>query len=178
MGGVDLPRTACDLCAAHMTSPQTRRARRSTLRSLRGMRAAAITVTASALIVSGSLAAPAQASTRATVKAPAGVVTQIADTLDVEARCIKVRLARSWRAWAWVAPTYRIGCDHQLDTALIMAKQVSGEYATTGIEGAPLVCVTLKREMSLYVEDDEPRIGKRTMKAFRNFKAAGICVTE
>lgn len=176
MGGADLPHTVCNMCAAHMTSPHTRQASRSTDRSLRGIRLTAIAVTATALVVAGGFAAPAQASTKPTVKAPDRVVTQIADTLDVEARCIKVRLARSWRAWAWVAPTYRMGCDHQLDTAVIMAKQVGGEYATTGIEGAPLVCSTLKRQMSLYVEDEEPRIGQRTMRAFRNFKAAGICV--
>lgn len=161
-----------------MTSPSTRPTRRPAPRSARGLRAAALAVTASALAVSGGLASPAQAATKPTVKAPTGVVNQIAQTLDVEARCLTVRLARSWRAWAWVAPNYRIGCDHQLDTAVIMAKQVSGEYATTGIEGAPLVCDTLKRQMSLYVEDDEPRIGKRTMKAFRDFKSAGICITE
>lgn len=176
MGSAGLPRAACDVCAAHMTSPQTRRTPPTTARSLRGLRLTAISVTSAALVVAGGFAAPAQASTNPTVKAPSRVVTQIADTLDVEARCIKVRLARSWRAWAWVAPTYRIGCDRQLDTALIMAKQVSGEYATTGIEGAPLVCSTLKRQMSLYVEDEEPRIGKPTMRAFRNFKAANICI--
>lgn len=176
MGSAGLPRAACYVCAAHMPSPQTRHAPRATARSLRGLRLTAIAVTSAALMVAGGFAAPAQASTKPTVKAPSRVITQIADTLDVEARCIKVRLARSWRAWAWVAPTYRIGCDHQLDTALIMAKQVGGDYATTGIEGASLECSTLKRQMSLYVEDEEPRIGKRTMRAFRNFKAAKICV--
>ena len=123
-----------------------------------------------------ALAVPAHASAKPVVRAPAAVVAQIADTLDVEARCLTVRQARSWRAWAWVIPNYRIGCDHQLDTAVIFAKQVDRTFANTGIEGAPLVCATLKRQMSLYVEDDGPRIGKRTMRAFRNFKAAGYCV--
>jgi uncharacterized membrane protein len=134
------------------------------------------TVATATLLAVGAAAGTAQASTTPTVKAPSAVVKQIAQTLDVEPRCIKVRQARSWRAWAWVIPNYRIGCDHQLDTAVIFAKQVDGTFANTGIEGAPLVCETLKRQMSLYVEDDEPRIGKRTMRAFRNFKAAGYCV--
>jgi hypothetical protein len=149
-----------------------RRPRRTLARaaSLLGAGALALSLTAGAQT--------AQAAPGTTVKAPAAVVAQIADTLEVEARCLKVRQARSWRAWAWVAPNYRIGCDHQLDTAMIFAKQVDGTFADTGIEGAPLVCDTLKRQMSLYVEDDEPKIGKRTIKAYRNFKAAGYCVKE
>lgn len=178
LGALGLLIFAHPRCDLPMTSPQACRTSRSTRRFAGGMRVAAITAIASALVVSGGIAAPAQASTKPIVKAPTSVVTQIAETLEIEARCLTVRLARSWRVWAWAIPNYRIGCDHQLDTAVILAKQVSGEYATTGIEGAPLICETLKREMSLYVEDDEPRIGKRTMKAFRNFKAAGICVKE
>lgn len=165
-----LDRPIPSLLGSPMTSQTTHRAR------ARIFGRALTAIATAGLLAAGVMAAPAQASTTPTVKAPSAVTKQIAQTLDVEPRCIKVRLARSWRAWAWVAPNFRIGCDHQLDTAVIMAKQVSGEYATTGIEGAPLVCSTLKRQMALYVEDEEPRIGQRTMRAFRNFKAAGICV--
>lgn len=123
-----------------------------------------------------ALGSPAHAAPKPVIKAPSAVVSQIADVLDVEARCIKVQLARSWRAWAWVAPTYRMGCERQLDTAVIFAKQSDKSWANTGIEGAPLVCSTLKREMSLYVEDNGANVGKRTMRAFRDFKTQGICV--
>lgn len=160
--------------SSHTASPTAAAQPRAHKRALLRWGSVALGATLSVGVL--ALGSPAHAAPRPVVKAPPTVVSQIADVLDVEARCIKVQLARSWRAWAWVAPTYRMGCERQLDTAVIFAKQSDSSWANTGIEGAPLVCSTLKREMSLYVEDNGANVGKRTMRAFRDFKAQGICV--
>jgi hypothetical protein len=119
---------------------------------------------------------PGQNAERGVFNASNQTRNAIAKVLDVEPRCIQVRQARADAAWAWVGPTYRKGCDHQLDDATMVVKGNDKKWREAGISGDDIYsCTLLKRNMELFVEDQRPKVQKRTQEAFRDFRAAGYC---
>jgi len=144
-------------------------------------RLARFTAIAAALTLSltgagSALAYPGQGSERGVFNATKQTTSKIAKALDLDPRCIRVRQAKAYAAWAWVGPTYRMGCDHQLDDALIMVKGNDKVWRDSGISGDNVYsCELLERNMMLYVEDQPQRIQKLTRQAYRDFKVAGYC---
>lgn len=121
-------------------------------------------------------AVPGQNAERGVLNASNQTRNAIAKVLDVEPRCIQVRQAKAYRAWAWVGPTYRMGCDHQLDDATMMVKGNDNKWREADISGDDIYsCTLLKRNMELFVEDQPVKVQKRTQEAFRDFRAAGYC---
>lgn len=145
------------------------------------IRFARLTAAAAALAlgltgVGTALAYPGQNAERGVVHASKHTKDRIAKALDLDPRCIQVRQAKAYAAWAWVGPTYRMGCDHQLDDALIMVKGNDKVWRDSGISGDNVYsCTLLERNMMLYVEDQPSRIQKLTRQAYRDFKVAGYC---
>lgn len=140
-----------------------------------------LTVTLSAalgLVLAGSATAsayPGQNAERGVFHASSHTKTKVADVLGVDARCIQVRQSKAYAVWAWVGPTYRMGCDHQLDDATIMVKG-DRAWGEAGISGDNVYsCTLLKRNMLLYVEDSSSKVQRLTQEAFRDFKVAGYC---
>ena len=144
-------------------------------------RLARLTAAAAALAVglsgaSTALAYPGQNAERGVVHASKHTKDRVAKALDLDPRCIQVRQAKAYAAWAWVGPTYRMGCDHQLDDALIMVKGNDKVWRDSGISGDNVYsCELLERNMMLYVEDQPQRIQKLTRQSYRDFKVAGYC---
>lgn len=144
-------------------------------------RLARLTAAAAALALgitgaSTALAYPGQNAERGVVHASKHTKDRVAKALDLDPRCIQVRQAKAYAAWAWVGPTYRMGCDHQLDDALIMVKGNDKVWRDSGISGDNVYsCELLERNMMLYVEDQPQRIQKLTRQAYRDFKVAGYC---
>ena len=123
-----------------------------------------------------AVAYPGQGAERGVFNASKQTTTTIAKALDLDPRCIQVRQAKAYAAWAWVGPTYRMGCDHQLDDALIMVKGNDKKWRDSGISGDNVYsCTLLERNMMLFVEDQPQRIQKLTRQAYRDFKVAGYC---
>lgn len=141
-------------------------------------RLARLTAAAAALALgitgaSTALAYPGQNAERGVVHASKHTKDRVAKALDLDPRCIQVRQAKAYAAWAWVGPTYRMGCDHQLDDALIMVKGNDKVWRDSGISGDNVYsCELLERNMMLYVEDQPQRIQKLTRQAYRDFKVA------
>lgn len=144
-------------------------------------RLARLTAAAAALALgitgaSTALAYPGQNAERGVVHASKHTKDRVAKALDLDPRCIQVRQAKAYAAWAWVGPTYRMGCDHQLDDALIMVKGNDKVWRDSGISGDNVYsCMLLERNMMLYVEDQPQRIQRLTRQAYRDFKVAGYC---
>lgn len=144
-------------------------------------RLARLTAIAAALTLSltgtgSALAFPGQGAERGVFNATKQTTSKIAKALDLDPRCIRVRQAKAYAAWAWVGPTYRMGCDHQLDDALIMVKGNDKKWRDSDISGDNVYsCKLLERNMMLFVEDQSRRIQKLTRQAYRDFKVAGYC---
>ncbi len=146
------------------------------IRTIRSTIAVAAAIALSFGAVATASANPDTKNERAIVNAKSQVRAAIADALDVEPRCIKVRQAKAYPAWAWAAPTYRKGCDHQLDDATMMVRGNDKVWREADIRGDSIYsCALLKRNMMLFVEDQPARVQNRTLRAFRDFKAAGYC---